>query len=209
MVRSPSRFLVFAMVGVAALFATALGALVARWPAARKPIVAGIAAMVLAELLPAPRILFSAEIPSIYRIVASDPREHVRVLELPFGIRDGTMAMGNFTARTQFYQTAHRKPILGGYLSRVSQRRVRDNQRNPVLSALIRLSERKRLSPRELETLREQWPAFVQRMSIGYVVLDRDRGSEELHALAETLELDRLAEHRLLTLYRPFESVAK
>jgi hypothetical protein len=159
--------------------------------------------LLLAELLPAPRTLYSAEIPSIYRIVASDPREHVRVLELPFGIRDGTMRLGNFMSRSQFYQTAHHKPILGGYMSRVSQRRVRDNERDPVLSALMRVSEGKQLSRQELQQLRDLWPAFVRRTDVGYVVIDRDRGPEGIDQLVAPLGLERLAEHGSLTLYRP------
>ena len=54
---------------------------------------------------------------SRYRdMLATDHRE---VLELPFGVRDGTSSHGNFTARSQFFQTYHHKPLIGGYLSRV------------------------------------------------------------------------------------------
>ena len=201
--RSPSRFFVFAMVGVAALFALALHELLMRAPGARKGTFALVAVALLAELLPAPRTLFSAEIPAIYRVVADDPRD-VRVLELPFGIRDGTMAVGNFTSRTQFYQTAHGKPIFGGYLSRVSRRRVRENERHPVLSALIRLSEGQRLTPRQAEDFRGSWPAFVREASIGYVVVDQKRASEELRSMAATrLALERVGEDGPLVLYRP------
>ena len=79
-------------------------------------------ALLLFELLPSPRPLYSAEIPRIYRYIAEVPGD-VRVLELPSGIRDGTQSVGNFTARTQFFQTAHEKRLIGGYLSRVSRRR--------------------------------------------------------------------------------------
>jgi hypothetical protein len=207
--RSPGRFFIFAMVGIAVLFASALHALISRHPRARTTIVAGVGMVLAFELLPAPRQLFSAEIPSIYRIIAAEPRE-VRVLELPFGIRDGTMAVGNFTSRTQFYQTAHEKPILGGYLSRVSQRRVRENQRHPVLSSLMRLSEGESISPRQLEVLREEWPAFVKRNTLGYVVLDRDRSSAALQSIAaQQLGLQKLAEDGALALYRPAEERAR
>ena len=209
LVRSPTRFLIFAMVGAAALFATAVWVLVGRWPAARRTILAGLAAGLLIELLPAPRPLFPARVPSIYQIIASDARDHVRVLELPFGIRDGTMTWGSFTTRTQFYQTAHHKPILGGYLSRVSQRRIRDNERDPVLGTLLRLADGTRLSDADLDILRGQWPAFVRRASVGYVVVDGDRGSPALQALVDALPLERLAADGSLTLYRPAPPVLK
>jgi hypothetical protein len=163
----------------------------------------GITVVLMFELLPAPRLLFSAEIPSIYRLIADDPRD-VRVLELPFGIRDGTMAVGNYTSRTQFYQTAHGKAIIGGYLSRVSRRRVRDNERDPVLSALMRLSEGKPLSDRQAENLVSFWQAFVERTAVGYVVLDLKRAPEGLRAMTETdLRLEMIAHDGPLVLYRP------
>jgi hypothetical protein len=203
LVRSPGRFVIFAMVGIVMLFATSLSALAARYPRARTPIIAIVGVLLLAELLPAPRPVFSAEIPAIYRIVAADPRDEVRVLELPFGIRDGTMMMGNFTSRSQFYQTAHGKPIIGGYLSRVSRRRVNETQRNPVLGTLARLSEGHLLTPPEEERLRHEWPAFVERAIVGYVVVDRQRASEDLQSVATALQLERIAEDGPLVLYRP------
>jgi hypothetical protein len=202
LVRSPGRFLVFAMLGIAALFAAALTAIVTRWPAARRPLLVTVSCLLFAELLPAPRPIFSAAIPSIYQQVANDPRD-VRVIELPFGIRDGTMAMGNFTARTQFFQTAHHKPIIGGYVSRLSQRRVRENQRNSVLSALIRLSEGAALAPDEYDALLLQWPEFARRTSLGYIVVDRARSSSDLERLPSVLGLEYIAEDGAFALYRP------
>jgi hypothetical protein len=201
--RSPSRFFIFAMVGIAALFAMALQFLITRHPSSRRTILASVTLLVLAELIPAPRMVFSAEIPPIYQVIAADPRD-VRVLELPFGIRDGTMAVGNFTSRSQFYQTAHGKPIIGGYMSRVSRRRVRENEQHPVLSALARLSEGKGLAAEHVDRLRLAWPAFVDRTAVGYVVLDTVRASSELRSIAESgLQLEKLAEHGSLILYRP------
>jgi uncharacterized membrane protein (DUF485 family) len=201
--RSPSRFLIFAMVGISAMFAIALQALISRAPGAGRAVIAAVAVLLFAELWPMPRTVFSAEIPPFYQIVAADPGQ-IRVLELPFGIRDGTMAMGNFTSRTQFYQTAHGKPIIGGYLSRVSRRRMRENERDPVLSALIRLSEGKVLSPDRIEELRREWPSFLTRTDVGYVVVDAARASDELRSIAESgLQLELLAEHGALRLYHP------
>jgi hypothetical protein len=192
------------MVGVALLFAFGLVAFLTRWPRARTPLVASAALLMGAELLPAPRMLFPADIPSIYRVVAGDPRDEVRVLELPFGLRDGTTAVGNFTARTQYYQTAHGKPIIGGYVSRVSKRRIRDNERHPVLGGLIRLSEGKPLADSEADRLKQEWPEFITRTRLGYVIVDRERASKELQALADTsLQLEAVADDGPLTLFRP------
>jgi hypothetical protein len=63
-----------------------------------------LAAVTLLEICASPRVLYPASVPRIYREVAAAP-PGVRVLDLPFGIRDGTSSVGNFTARSQFYQT--------------------------------------------------------------------------------------------------------
>jgi hypothetical protein len=202
--RSPSRFSILVLLGIAAAMASALHAMVLRRPAARRWTLSVITCLLFVELLPAPRAVYSAAIPSIYRTVAADPRPEVAVLELPFGLRDGTMSVGNFTARTQFYQTAHHKPILGGYLSRVSQRRVAETRRDPVLRSLLHLSEGRVLSKDDREVLRTQWTEFTRRSAIGYVVVDHARASAELRSLMiSTLQLSEIGMDGTLHLYRP------
>ena len=204
--RSPARFFIVAMLGITVLFALALRSLASHPRAARRPLLAAAALLMFVELWPAPRTIFPAAIPSIYSIVANDPRADASVLELPFGVRDGTMSVGNFTSITQFYQTAHARPIVGGYLSRVSRRRVRENETDPVLGALIRLSESQTLSPDEMERLRTAWPDFVARVPIGYVVLDRNRAADSLRfAVEHALRLEEVADEPPLTLYRPVD----
>ncbi len=125
--RSPSRFAVLVMMGLSTLFALALVHITSRYaearPDRRRMILAAMAALLVFELSPAPRTLYSAEIPAIYRTIASDPSPSVRVLGLPLGVRDGASSIGDYSALSQYYQTAHGKGILGGYISRVSDRR--------------------------------------------------------------------------------------
>ena len=201
--RSPSRFAVMAMVGVAILFAQALHALASERPASRKWIV-GLAGMLLiAELLPAPRTLHSAAIPSIYRTIAEDPSENA-VLELPFGLQDGTMTVGRFSSRPQFNQTAHGKPILGGYLSRVSRLRIEDTRRDPVMRALLELSEGESLLPEQAEQVRRLWPEFIGRASIRYIVVDTVRSSPALREfIGSTLRLQPVKADAGFELYQP------
>ena len=124
-------------------------------------ILAGVTALLLFELLPVPRVLYSAEVPRVYRHIAAAP-DDTRVLELPFGVRDGTSSVGNFTARSQFFQTYHHKMLFGGYLSRVSRRRISEIRRYEMLDALITLSEGGRSTPAARHTGRGR-PAFAER----------------------------------------------
>ena len=88
--RTPSRFSVVMMLAVAVLFAVALEWFGRTYPKRRRLVLGVVASLLLAELLPAPVTLHSAAVPQFYRQVAAAP-ESVRVLELPTGVRDGTL----------------------------------------------------------------------------------------------------------------------
>ena len=200
--RNPARFAVLIMLVLAVLFA--LAARFLRDTHASQPWLRwAIAAVVIIELLPLPRSLYSARVPAIYDRVAADPHD-VAVLHLPFGVRDGVSSFGNYTARTQFFQTRHGKPLVGGVLSRVSERRVKAIRSYVMLDALIRLSEGKPLESGTDEILAADAPQFLQRANVGYVVIDQTRASPALIDFAmRTLNLEELESDGPFVLYRP------
>jgi hypothetical protein len=201
--RSPSRFGVVLVLGVAILFATALVALTRRYPARRRLIVSVIGALLFFELLPSPRPLYSAAIPRIYQHVKDAPSD-VRLMELPVGIRDGTSSVGDFTARSQFFQTFHEKALVGGYLSRVSRRRIEAMRSDQMLYALMMLSEGDDVPGNMLATLSEAGPSWVAASKIGFVVIDRARTTGQLRDFAiRALRLEHVATEDGLELYRP------
>jgi hypothetical protein len=207
--RTPGRFSIVLALVVAILFAAALAWLGRRWPERRRVIVTAIGLLLIVELLPAPRPLYSAAVPGIYRHIAPAP-EDVRVLELPWGIRDGTSSVGNFTARSQFYQTVHGKRLIGGYLSRVSRRRISDTRRDPMLDGLIWLSEGRELDASRWRSLIDSGPAFAQRAKVGFVVIDRRRTTRALREFAaRAFELQLIDTDGDFELYVPGGASAK
>ena len=201
--RTPTRFSVVLMLALAVLFAGALCWIGGRWPQRRRALVAAAGVLLAIELFPAPRPLYSAAVPRIYAHVAAAP-DDVRVLELPMGVRDGTRSVGNFTARSQFFQTAHEKRLIGGYLSRVSRRRVSDVRRDPMVDALIWLSEGRLLDESRRQSLLEDAPGFVVRARVGFVVVDRARTPDALRAFVlEAFDLERVDADGVFELYRP------
>ena len=201
--RMPPRFAVVAFMGFAMLVAYALLSLRSmerrRWAFC----VIGIAAAMVFELTPAPRPLYSAAVPPIYDVVAADPRP-VRLLELPFGIRDGLSSIGDFTAASQFHQTMHGKALVGGYLSRVSQRRRDFYLADPFYSALLTLSERRALDPAQLPQARRGARLFLARANLGYVVVDNSRASAALREFAiSVLGMTKIAESGVYELFVP------
>jgi hypothetical protein len=204
LVRSPGRFAVLASLCVVVLLAQALAHLGRQYPERRRRILAVVGVLLAIELVPAPRTLYSAAIPALYQTIAADPRPQVRVLELPVGLRDGTTSMGNFSARTQYFQSAHGKGIIGGYLSRVSPRRRLAARRAPVLSALFALSEGQAVTPEQDAAARERADEFLRRSRLGYVVIDETHASPALIAFAtDVLGLTLVSREGPLTLYVP------
>ena len=206
--RTPSRFSIVLMLAFAVLFAGALCWLGQRYPLRRRLLLSGVTALLLFELLPVPRVLYSAAVPRIYRQIAAAPGD-VRVLELPFGVRDGTSSAGNYTARSQFYQTVHGKPLLGGYLSRVSRRRLREIRRYEMLDAFIILSEGRQIPAAREAQLVERGPAFTTRAGLGFVVIDRLRTPDALRDFAvRALRLQQIETDGGFELYRPLGEAA-
>jgi Predicted membrane protein (DUF2079) len=208
--RSPSRFAVIVVMGVATLFALALVHITDKYvdarPGRRRLILAAATALLVFELSPAPRTLYSAEVPAIYRTIASDPSPSVRVLGLPLGVRDGASSIGDYSAQSQYFQTAHGKGILGGYISRVSDRRKHRLQSIPMYDALMTLSEGKPLSREQQQRAEATTGRFITRTRVKYVVVDLARTPPALLDFAcRTLGLMKIEESdgRALYLARP------
>ena len=182
--RMPARLSIVVMLLFSVLFAAALRRIAAAHRAHRRWMLACVGALLVFELAPFPRTLYAASIPRIYQTIAADPRP-VRVLEMPFGIRDGLSSYGNFSAATQFYQTQHEKPLIGGYLSRMPYSEISTYRSHPMLDGLMRLSEGQSLSERERLRIRRRGPAFVERGRIGWVVIDMTRTSPDIAAFVE------------------------
>jgi hypothetical protein len=201
--RTPTRFSIVAALGLGILLAGALAALGRRYPERRTVLAGAVGVLLLLELAPVPRPLYAATVPPIYDIIARDPRP-VRVLELPFGVRDGTFTAGNFSAESLFYQTAHNKRLIGGYLSRISQRRVRELRAQPTLDALVIMSEGRHLAPPHAAWIRSRGPGFIRRTNIGYVVIDHARTPPHLtDFVIDAWTLTEEARAGSKVLYRP------
>jgi hypothetical protein len=182
----PTRFAIVLMMAFAVLFGLAVAHIADRHPTRRRLILTAVGLALGFELAPFPRTTYSAHVPEIYRVIRDDPR-NVRVLELPFGIRDGERSQGNFTAASQYYQTFHGKRLIGGYLSRVSNRHFARTREIPMVKRLIQLSEGGRLDavvrlPQAELTQRSR--RFLQMTRVAYVIVDIARTPPELKQFA-------------------------
>ena len=112
---------------------------------------------------------------------------------------------GNFRPRSQYNQTRHGKALIGGYLSRISQRRVnRMRSDYPTLDALIKLSEKAPLGPEVSATLAARGNRLVAQGNVGYVVIDsRFIPPERAELVISSLKLREIQRDEHLTLYVP------
>jgi len=200
--RTPSRFAIVTALGLAVLLAGALMSIGARWPHRRRLILSVATVLLCVELWPAPRTLYSAEISPVYDTIAADSRP-IRVLTLPFGVRDGVSSAGNFRARSQFNQIRHRKTLIGGYLSRISPKRIaRMRAEFPALAVLMKLSEPQPLDAVDLAVLHDAGAMFVRQVDLGYVVLDeRFISRSEAAPVIEAFRLREIQRDGQLILY--------
>ena len=184
--RMPPRFAVVATLGFSVLFAMALSSLGRRFPDRRRLLLAAVGVALVAELLPAPRPLYAASVPRFVDRIAADPRP-VRVLNLPFGVRDGLSSLGDTSAVYQFQQTFHGKALVGGYLSRVAERRKNAYRRSSTMHALLTVSEGRKLPRHDMDHAIESVDQFLQKNMIGYVIIDTARTSADLRDFATIL----------------------
>jgi hypothetical protein len=182
--RMPARLSILVMLGAAVLLAFAVRALRERSTRPWLPSTI-LASLLILELLPAPRELHPATAPSFYHLIAADPRP-VRVLTLPFGLRDGTSSHGNFKASTQFFQTIHEKGLVGGYLSRLPSKGVEPYHRSYRLRVLMDLSARRPVSPERMERAIERSHLYPPRIDVGWVVIHTGLVSPQLVSYAKS-----------------------
>ncbi len=203
MARMPTRFAVVAALGLSVLFAMALVRLGQRFPGQRRVVLAAAGVLLAIELWSGPRPLYSASVSPVYDLVRADPRP-VRILELPFGVRDGVTSEGDFSARYQFNQAFHGKRLMGGYLSRVSPRQFNEVRQSPMLSGLLTLSEGHPLSPEHEAALLVNAPDFMARANLGWVVLHPSRTPAPLREFVlHAFALEQVASADDAVLYRP------
>jgi hypothetical protein len=198
--RMPARISILVMLGAAVMLAFAVRALRAR--SSRPWIPATIvASCLIVELLPAPRSIYPVSLPSFYKRIAADPRP-VRVLTLPFGLRDGTSSHGNFSASTQFYQTVHEKGLIGGYLSRLPRGGLEPYRRTHRLSVLMDLSAGRHVSPERFERAIERAHLYPPRLDVGYVVVHTGVSPQLVSFAEAAFDLEFVTKEAGQALYR-------
>lgn len=152
---------------------------------------AAVAAVVIVDFASWPLPLTPLPSPAVYEQLAALPAGGV--LELPTGIRDGYGAHGAFDHRALFHQSIHTKPIVGGFVARMSASLEQRYLESPLFGPLLTLSASEELPAAVAARLRRDGPALLSENAVHYVVLARHTPTA-LREIVEGWSLQKVAE---------------
>jgi hypothetical protein len=163
-----------------------------------------VAAVLLLEALPFRLPLVALDRPHAYVSLASMPAGGV--LEIPLGVRDGFGERGAFDSRSLYYQTIHGKPIVGGFVARLSPALSTQYRESPALHTLLALSAGEPVDADVQRRSRDALIGFLESSNVRYVVVDMHTTRMPLHEFLASLPLvlvDSDAGHRLYRVVFP------
>lgn len=192
--RYPSRWSVMVTLALAVLVGygiTWLLGIVSRWQEAggrnrRLPTAyCLLLTVLLCEHLALPLPLSDMRIPDVYHTIARDEGDFT-VLEIPLAWRNGYRMTGTLDQAmmfVQWYQTAHRRPILGGNTSRNPELKFQYFTESPVIQSLIAIETGHQLDDATLQRDRELAPDVLRFFGVRYVVWHSPRNPQNRAAL--------------------------
>jgi hypothetical protein len=128
-IRVFSRFDVMVTLSLAVLVGLGASVLIERFARSRRPAraagaLAALALAILFEFLAVPLPVLSTEVPRTFTAMGAESGRHGSVLDVPLDWR---------VAKYQYYQTAHQRPLIFGFVARPSPALVRQGEGVPFL----------------------------------------------------------------------------
>lgn len=197
--RMPGRAMVVVYLAIAMLAAIAIAEYRRRHYAAVLP--ALVVALIVLEFLAAPFPIAPIACSSIYEAVRARP-EQGAVLELPLAFGDGFGSVTPADNRTMLAcQTVHERPLVGGFVARLSPRVLAAYRADPFLAALMRLSGAAGFDDVRLPA-RDDAARRLRAEGIAFVVLDRARAADGLqHYVEDNIPVEKITEDKSRVLY--------
>jgi hypothetical protein len=181
--RMTGRAMVLVHLATAMLAAVAVAELHRRYRIGVLP--ALIAAAVIVESMAAPLPIAPIGCSSIYDALRRRP-EPGAIVELPLGFGDGFGAVTSTENRSMLAcQTVHERPLVGGFVARLSPRVLAAYRADPLLAAWLRLSGAAGFDDVPLPT-REQAATLMGAANTAFIVVDRRSASKALQEYVAT-----------------------
>ncbi len=142
----------------------------------------------------------STNIPEIYSNIVSD-KNNKTLLELPSGISESKGAFGYdwsipaLHSKQMYWQTAYKKPRVGVYMSRLTDKVQNYFKTEPIISDLF-----------ELSSIGGVWPGrnysetevgqFIYKFNLGYIILSPNDRQKQFAEIVENLFKNKIKEKR-------------
>lgn len=181
--RYPSRWSVMVTLALAVMVGYGLAWLFRKFQVSSFKFVTAYCLLLTAflfEHLSAPLPLSNLTVPEVYQTIARDPGDFT-VLEIPLAWRNGFRMTGTLDQAmmfAQFYQTAHRRPILGGNTSRNPELKFQYFTEAPVINSLIAVETGHKLDDATIQRDKRLAPDVLRFFGVRYVVWHSPRNPE-------------------------------
>ena len=202
--RVPSRCAIMVMLSLAVLAAFACRRMMdgTRGHRARPLIAVALALAISFEYFAVPFPMFQPSVPEIYRRMGSEPDGYT-VLEVPLGWRTGLSKIGDFPPEFMYYQTVHEKSLVGGYVSRVPDEKIRKLEARPLLKTLLELQRDGRPSQAHSEMPVSALISDLAALQIRYLVIHRPLDHSRVRAFVESrLPVEKIHEDNGVLTFR-------
>jgi hypothetical protein len=139
----------------------------------------------LFEHLSVPLPISNLQTPTVYQTIARDKGDFA-VLEIPLAWRNGFRMTGTLEQAmmfAQWYQTKHRRPILGGNTSRSPELKFQYFTEAPVINSLIAVETGHTLNDARLQADKALAPAVLSFFGVRYAVWHSPRNPDNRAAL--------------------------
>ncbi len=160
--------------------------------------------LLLFDQVSVPLPLSDARIPAAYDQIGAEP-DQFTLMQLPLGWRNSYGTVGAERTQLQYYQAAHRRPMLGGNTSRNPAFKF-DYYRNiPLFAAITEAELYRRVDDLTLQRARSQAAELMTLYNIKYLVIHQPIANrkpyEDTFIATRKLTLD-LIPHRAEPVYR-------
>ena len=169
--RVPNRFSVVLMLALAVLVGFAAYGILRRMK--RRGLLLGGTALLWIllsfEHLALPLPLTDARVPDFYHTLAAEP-EDFAILQFPLGWRNSFGVLGAERTQIQYYQSVHKKRMLGGNISRNPPFKFDYFRRIPIFASIADLELYGEVTPEQLERDQALAPELLYFFDIRYII---------------------------------------
>ena len=142
------------------------------------------------------------DLPQIFQLLKQDS-DNRALLEIPSGISETKISFGKdylypaLHTKQLYWQTIHKKPMVGGFVSRLPDQYLSYYQTEPILSDLWKLSERNG-SWSNRNFTNEQILDFIKRFNLGHIILSPNPRQEYFSQIIEQVFRSFILEKRAI-----------